>query len=59
MDEFFSFLAFLLFGLFCLLTAPFVVCHVIDHWEDPEPVHSGFSPECPEWTEPISLSPNN
>ena len=54
MDEFFSFLAFLLFGLFCLLTAPFVVCHVIDHWEDPEPVHSGFSPECPEWREPIS-----
>ena len=35
--------------LFAIVTAPFVVAHVIDHWDDPIYPHSGFSPECSTW----------
>lgn len=40
-----------------LLLSPFVVVHVIDHWNDPEYPHSGFSPECPEYIEPDNTLP--
>lgn len=38
--------------LFMILTAPFVVAHIIEHWDDAPYPHSGFTPECPEWTAP-------
>lgn len=48
----------IIFGTLLLLFSPFLAYHVYEHWYDPEPIHSGFTPECPEWTEPVSLSPN-
>lgn len=52
MEDFFKFVLFSLFGLFCLLASPFVICHAVEHWNAPEPPHSGFTPESPNWTEP-------
>lgn len=42
-----------LFGFLLLLAAPVIYVHVAEHWNDPLPPHSGFYPECPEWTAPI------
>lgn len=39
-------------GAFMLCAAPFVVDHVITHWNEPEYPHSGFGPDCPEWVDP-------
>lgn len=34
-------------GVFALAAAPFVVAHVVDHWDAPEYPYSGFCPEAP------------
>lgn len=52
MEDIFCTIFAIVFGTFCVLASPFVACHIIDHWHDPEPLHSGFTPECPEWTAP-------
>ena len=44
----------ILMGIFLLLAAPIIYLHVQEHKDDPLPPHSGFYPECPEWTAPIS-----
>ncbi len=36
-------------GVFALAAAPFVVAHVVDHWDAPEYPYSGFCPDCPVW----------
>lgn len=36
---------------FALLAAPFVVAHVVDHWDAPEYPYTGFCPDCPEWSD--------
>ena len=35
-----------------LLTSPFAILHIIEHWNDPEPMHSGFTPDSPSWHTP-------
>ena len=52
MDEFFTALFIVLTVLLLLIASPFVVEHVMENWYAPEYPHSGFSPECPTWTEP-------
>ena len=52
MSDFFTFLFYFFVVIFVLLASPFVVCHIIDHWDDTIYPHSGFSPECPTWEEP-------
>lgn len=39
-------------ALFLLLGLPFVIAHVVDHWDAPEYPYSGFTPDCPTWSEP-------
>lgn len=57
MEEFFATVLAILGILILLVCAPFVFVHVRDHWYDPEPIHSGFTPECPTWTEPEDSLP--
>ena len=45
-------LAFIAFAIFCLLSIPFIIAHIIDSWDAPEYPHSGFTPDCPTWEEP-------
>ena len=52
MLDFIKFIFWTFVVLFVIVTAPFVVCHVIDHWDDPSYPHSGFTPESPTWQEP-------
>lgn len=40
-----------------LLSLPFVVSHVAEHWDDPIYPHSGFTPDCPTWEEPENTLP--
>lgn len=42
----------LLIGGLLLLCAPFAILRMAEHWNDPEPLHSGFTPECPTWQDP-------
>lgn len=35
--------------LFFCISLPFVVAHVVEHWDAPEYPYSGFSPDCPTW----------
>lgn len=40
-------------GVFFMIgAAPFVVAHIVDHWDDEEYPYSGFTPDCPEWVAP-------
>ena len=57
MEDFFTTLIIVIFIAFLLICSPFVVVHVMDHWYDPGYPHSGFSPECPTWTEPENTLP--
>ena len=38
--------------LILLLCLPFVVVHVVDHWNAPEYPYVGFTPDCPTWEAP-------
>jgi hypothetical protein len=33
--------------------SPFIYDHVVNHWDEEEYPHSGFTPDCPEWNEPL------
>lgn len=50
--EFLKVLGWLIVIVFCIVTAPFVIDHIINHWDDPSYPHSGFTPESPTWQEP-------
>lgn len=42
---FFSLLLILCF----ILSAPFAIGRAIEHWNDPEAIHSGAAPDCAPW----------
>ena len=39
-------------AIFMVGASPFVIDHVVNHWNEPEYPHSGFGPDCPEWVAP-------
>ena len=45
MSDFLHALLMFFFGVFLLLSAPFIVAHVADTWNAPEYPHSGFRPD--------------
>lgn len=47
MSDFLHTLLMFFFGVFLLLSAPFIVAHVADTWNAPEHPHSGFCPDSP------------
>lgn len=47
MSDFLHALLMFFFGVFLLLSAPFIVAHVADTWNAPEYPHSGFRPDSP------------
>lgn len=47
MSDFLHALLMFFFGVFLLLSAPFIVVHVADTWNAPEYPHSGFCPDSP------------
>lgn len=47
MSDFLHTLLMFFFGVFLLLSAPFIVAHVADTWNAPEYPHSGFCPDSP------------
>ncbi len=47
MSDFLHALLMFFFGVFLLLSAPFIVAHVADTWNAPEYPHSGFCPDSP------------
>lgn len=51
MSDFLHALLMFFFGVFLLLSAPFIVAHVADTWNAPEYPHSGFHPDSPTHTE--------
>lgn len=57
MSDFLHALLMFFFGVFLLLSAPFIVAHVADTWNAPEYPHSGFFPDCP--TAENSLPPSD
>lgn len=59
LSDLFKFLFYTAAVLFFLLCLPFVVAHVVDHWDDPIYPYSGFSPECPTWEAPIDEVENS
>lgn len=52
MSTFDKFIA-VLGALFMLGASPFVIEHVQQNWDKPEYPYSGFTPDCPEWNEPL------
>lgn len=52
MEDFINTVAIILFAVFCVIAAPFVVLHVMNNWDKPSYPHSGFSPEHPTWEAP-------
>lgn len=51
-SAFFKFLFSLLFTGALLYTAPFAIFHMLNHWNAPEAMHSGATPDCPTWHQP-------
>lgn len=49
MFDFLRVLFYIIFAIFCLLSIPFIIAHVIDSWDAPEYPYSGFCPDCPTW----------
>ena len=52
LSDLFKFLFYTAAVLFFLLCLPFVVAHVVDHWDDPPYPYTGFTPDCPTWEPP-------
>lgn len=52
MLDFIKVVIIIMFIIFGVIATPFVVAHIVEHWDAPQYPHSGFSPECPTWTAP-------
>lgn len=55
MNTFSAFLKLLFSLLFTgalLYTAPFAIFHMLNHWNTPEAMYSGATPDCPTWEHP-------